>query len=45
MARRQVLAAVAAAVREAAAPSTDRATLDGVAHDAGRYGVQAYFAP
>jgi hypothetical protein len=45
MGSRQVLAAVAASVRAAAAPSIDPRALDDIAHDAGRYGVEAYYRP
>jgi hypothetical protein len=41
---RAVLAAVAAAVRESAAPTISADALDGVLRDAGQYGVAAYFA-
>jgi hypothetical protein len=41
---KQVLAAIAMVVREAAAPSLAAESLDVVVHDAGRYCVEAYFA-
>jgi hypothetical protein len=41
---RQAVAAVAAVVREGAAPSLDGERLDAAIHDAGRYCVEAYFA-
>jgi hypothetical protein len=41
---RQVLVAIAAVVREGAAPSLDAGALDTLVHDAGRYCVEAYFA-
>ena len=41
---RQVLRAVAAVVREAAAPALDGDRLDVAIHDAGRHCVEAYFA-
>jgi hypothetical protein len=44
MTPRQVLAAVAAVVREAAAPSLAPALLDAMVHDGGRYSVEAFFA-
>jgi hypothetical protein len=44
MTSRQVLAAVVALVREAAAPTVSDAPLDDLVHDAGRYCVGACFA-
>jgi hypothetical protein len=44
MAPRQVLAAITAVVRDAAAPSLAAEALDAFVHDAGRYCVEAYFA-
>jgi hypothetical protein len=44
MTPRQVLATVAAEVREAAASSLAPGLLDAVVHDAGRYSVEAFFA-
>jgi hypothetical protein len=41
---RQVAAAVAAVVRDAATPSLHGNRLDVAIHDAGRYAVEAYFA-
>ena len=41
---RQALAAEAAVVREAAAPSAGRDSLEAIVHDAGRYGVTAFLA-